>query len=502
MKKIRTRIAPSPTGDPHVGTAYIALFNYAFAKSQNGEFFIRIEDTDRKRYTNESENRIFEALRWLNFEFDNLSHSNSYPEINKPVVWPADSNHNPFDGQGIHYIRQSDRLNLYKYYAELLVHENKAYKCYCSNERIEQLAKDNLEKWKLENENHLPNSVPPFVSIYHEQCIKSDNSPNFVIRLKSSNSGPNNGEISFNDGLRGIITSNTYLRDPILIKSDGYPTYHLASVIDDHFMEISHIIRGEEWISSTPIHRELYEAFGWELPEFYHLSLLRNSDRSKLSKRHNPTSILYYRDLGILPETLLNYLGTLGFSFGKERFSTNEMIENFSWDKVSVNGPVFDVDKLKSFSKDDIKNMDFNDLDERAEDFIFDQEKFTKIFDLAKTRVSTLGEIIPLMSFCFGELPIYDQEDFDNITKTVYENVLIIDLITLLLKEIESIPFDSYESTIKNYFKKLNLKPKDYYPLLNMIISGKRSCPPVFEIMKIIGKDITLRRFRHFLKLI
>lgn len=468
MKNVRTRIAPSPTGDPHVGTAYIALFNYVFAASQSGEFCVRIEDTDRKRCTNESEDRIFEALKWLELPVYNCT--DAYPGVNKINVWPPDSNFNPFDCQGIYYIKQSDRLDLYKTYAELLVNNDKAYKCYCSKERLEQLTKEN-----------------PY-NLYHENCELSSDSPSFVIRLKSSNN-----EISFKDGLRGIISSNTYLRDPILLKSDGYPTYHLSSVIDDHFMEITHIIRGEEWISSTPIHIELYNAFDWELPEFYHLSLLRNEDKSKLSKRKNPTSILYYKELGILPETFLNYLGTLGFNFGKERFSVNEMIENFSWDKVSINGPVFDINKLKAFSAADIKEMDF----ENAQDIVLSEDKFEKIFELAKTRVSTLGEIIPLMNYCFGDLINWDRDALD----LIYENFNKGD-VDRFLKELGDQSFTNYETFTKDYFANLNIKPKQYYILLNTLISGHRSCPPVFEIMKIIGKDITLNRIRHFVNTI
>lgn len=449
MTKIRTRIAPSPTGDPHVGLAYIALFNYVFAKANGGECYIRIEDTDQKRCTKESENRIFEALNWLELDFSKL---NNFA------------------------LRQSSRLDIYKKYAEVLLAENKAYKCYCSKERLEQLATDN-----------------PY-DLYHKCLPNTDSEENFVIRLKSSNL-----EISFNDGLRGNITSNTYLRDPILLKSDGYPTYHLASVVDDHLMEITHVIRGEEWISSTPIHIELYAAFGWTEPEFYHLSLLRNPDKTKLSKRKNPTSILYYRDIGILSETFLNYLGTLGFNFGKERFSIDEMIEHFSWGNVSVNGPVFDIDKLKAFNANDIKKLNPSE----AYSLLFCNGKFLKIFELAKTRVSTLSEIIPLMSYCFGELPKFNERDFEDFNKAFdFSEKIGKGVLEGLLKEIETDPIELYETKIKNYFSAIGLGPKEYFPILNTIISGSRSCPPVFEIMKIIGKDITLRRIRHFIEII
>lgn len=454
MTKIRTRIAPSPTGDPHVGLAYIALFNYVFAKANEGECYIRIEDTDQKRCTKESENRIFEALNWLELDFSKL---NNFA------------------------LRQSSRLDIYKKYAEVLLAENKAYKCYCS-------------KGQSEHEQARINGGSDGTYNLFHKCLTSEISETFVIRLKSKD-----GEISFNDGLRGKITSNTYLRDPVLLKSDGYPTYHLASVVDDYLMEITHVIRGEEWISSTPIHIELYAAFGWNEPEFYHLSLLRNPDKTKLSKRKNPTSILYYRDIGILSETFLNYLGTLGFNFGKERFSIDEMIEHFSWDKVSVNGPVFDIDKLKAFNANDIKKLNPSD----AHSLLFCNGKFLKIFELAKTRVSTLSEIIPLMSYCFGELPKFNERDFEDFNKIFdFSEKIDKDVLEGLLKEIETDPIELYESKIKNYFTAIGLGPKEYFPILNTIISGSRSCPPVFEIMKIIGKDITLRRIKYFIEII
>lgn len=407
--KVRTRIAPSPTGDPHVGTAYIALFNYAFAKNQGGEFICRIEDTDQQRSKPWFEKSLFEAFDWLGFTFDDVE-------------------------------KQSLRLEAYQTYMQLLFDKGMAYV------------------------------------------------DNGAVRLKSS------GEpIVVNDGLRGNITFEDYQKDPVLIKSDGWPTYHFANVIDDHLMEITHVIRGEEWIVSTPIHLELYRAFEWEPPKFYHLSLLRNPDRSKLSKRKNPTSILYYRDLGYLPEVLLRYLGTLGFSTpgGKEIDSVDEMIELFDWSRVSINGPVFDIDKLKAFNKEALTNKDFS-FDTNVDIQTIISRKFAKVWALAAPRITTVEEVITEFRYCFGEEVKFD----------VAEIGLGREILETFLKELESSDFTQISEITKAFFQSQGIKPKDWYPTLNVIITGKRSCPPVFDVMQIIGKEITKRRIKRAIEML
>ncbi|MDD4737545.1 MAG: glutamate--tRNA ligase, partial [Kiritimatiellae bacterium] len=319
---VRTRIAPSPTGAPHIGTAYIALFNYAFAKKHGGQFILRIEDTDQTRCTAESERDIFDALRWAGLSWD------EGPDVGGP--------YGPY--------RQSERTQMYREHAEILVEKGAAYPCFCTTERLNELRKQQTEaKQMLGYDGHC-------ASIPHEEAQRRiEAGEPHVIRMRV----PEEGDCVVQDRLRGEIRIPWAQVDhQVLVKTDGFPTYHLANVVDDHLMGITHVIRGEEWISSTPKHVRLYELFGWEAPEFVHLSLLRNPDKSKLSKRKNPTSILYYRRAGIMPEALLNYLGQLAYSMsdGREEFSLEDLCSTFELDRVSLGGPIFDLGKLKNFN--------------------------------------------------------------------------------------------------------------------------------------------------------
>jgi len=307
---VRVRIAPSPTGDPHVGTAYIALFNYAFARKHGGQFVLRVEDTDQERSSRSSEVAIFEALRWLGLQWD------EGPDVGGPF--------GPY--------RQSERTSIYREHADVLLAKGAVYRCFCQRARGAGTYDRRCRGLSAE-----------------EAKRRADAGEPHVLRLMV----PLDGETIVHDGLRGDVSfRNETIDDQILLKSDGFPTYHLANVVDDRLMGITHVIRGEEWLISTPKHVLLYDAFGWKPPEFHHLGLLRNEDRSKLSKRKNPVSVFHYRDLGYMPETFLNFLGTLGFSMGedRERFTLQEMIDAFEWGKVKVGGPVFDPRKLYAFS--------------------------------------------------------------------------------------------------------------------------------------------------------
>jgi glutamyl-tRNA synthetase len=297
----RVRIAPSPTGDPHVGTAYIALFNYVFARKFGGTFILRIEDTDQERYTAGSEAAIFEALHWLGLQWD------EGPDVGGP--------RGPY--------RQSERLPLYREQVAVLLAKGEAYRCFCSRERLDEVRKQQIadKSPKLGYDGHCRALDPT------EAAGRAAAGEAHVVRLRVPE-----GVTPVVDHLRGaepIVFENSQIDDQVLLKSDGFPTYHLANVVDDHFMGITHVIRGEEWITSTPKHVLLYRAFGWEPPAFYHLGLLRNADKSKLSKRKNPVSVFHYRDLGYLPETMLNFMANLGFSMGAEveRFTVEQMIE-------------------------------------------------------------------------------------------------------------------------------------------------------------------------------
>src|SRR6185436_11240696 len=317
-KPIRVRIAPSPTGDPHVGTAYVALFNYAFARKHGGQFILRIEDTDRERSSMASEAMIFEALHWLGLEWD------EGPDKGGP--------HAPY--------RQSERSAIYREHAAELVKRGAAYPCFCSRERLDALREEQKAKKKNFGYDGHCRSIGLTEAARRQQAGEAH-----VIRLAM----PREGQSVVHDLLRGDVTiDNAQVDDQVLLKSDGFPTYHLANVVDDHLMGITHVIRAEEWISSTPKHVELYDAFGWTAPEFIHMPLLRNADKSKISKRKNPVSLDYYADAGILPEAMLNFLGLMGWSFGgdREKFTLAEMLAAFDISRVRLGEPVFDLEKL------------------------------------------------------------------------------------------------------------------------------------------------------------
>src|SRR5882724_3613484 len=326
---VRTRIPPSPTGqDIHIGNVYTALINFAVAKNHKGKFIIRIEDTDRTRFQEGSEEKILSSLKAFGLKYD------EGPDIGGPFA--------PY--------RQSERLPIYKKYAKKLIEKGVAYYCFCTKERLTKLREEQIAQKKTPKYDKFCKGIKN-----QESRMKAGEL--YVVRLDI----PENKIISFTDLIHGEIAINSNeVDDQVLLKSDGYPTYHLGVVIDDHLMEITHVIRAEEWISSTPKHVLLYQAFGWEPPLFLHMPLLRNQDKSKISKRKNPVSINYYRDIGILPHALLNFLGLMGWSFGgdREKFTLAEMVSVFSWDRVSLGGPVFNLEKLQWLNEQYLHELD------------------------------------------------------------------------------------------------------------------------------------------------
>ncbi|MEL0288857.1 MAG: glutamate--tRNA ligase, partial [Gammaproteobacteria bacterium] len=315
---VRTRVAPSPTGDPHVGTAYMALFSYCFAKQHGGEFVLRIEDTDAARSTAASEKKILDSLKWLGLDWD------EGPDVGGPC--------GPY--------RQSERLEIYRSHVDQLLSQGDAFHCFCSAEDLDAMRKEQMAAGQTARYDGRCASLTDA-----EVSAKLDAGEPSVVRMKV----PGEGACQFDDQLRGSISIDWSQVDmQVLLKGDGFPTYHLAVVVDDHLMGITHIIRGEEWINSAPKHQLLYQYFGWEMPELIHMPLLRNPDKSKLSKRKNPTSISFYKDMGYLPEAMLNYLGMLGWSMPneEEKFSLDEMVAAFDIQRISMGAPVFDVEKL------------------------------------------------------------------------------------------------------------------------------------------------------------
>ena len=319
---VRVRIAPSPTGDPHVGTAYIGLINYCFAKKHGGKFILRIEDTDQSRCTDASAQAIYASLKWLGLPYD------EGPDVG--------GDHGPYV--------QSERvkLGLYRRYAEQLVAQGDAYYCFCTARELEAMK----ARQRAANEPIMYDRRHRGLDLAEAQARIAAGDP-YVVRMKA----PTEGEFVYKDRLRkqAVVKAWKEIDDQVLLKSDGWPTYHLAAVVDDHLMGITHVIRAEEWLNSLPKHIWLNQKLGFTPPEYVHVGLLRNADKSKISKRKNPTNLMWYKAQGYLPEALVNFLATLGHSLadGREKFPLADLIKDFDIDRINVAGPVFDLQKLK-----------------------------------------------------------------------------------------------------------------------------------------------------------
>jgi glutamyl-tRNA synthetase len=466
-QKIRTRIAPSPTGDPHVGTAYQALFNYAFARGQGGQFVLRIEDTDRARSTAEHEQAIIESLRWLGLQWD------EGPDVGGP--------HAPY--------RQSERLKIYQQHVDRLIGEGHAYRCFCTRERLETMrSRQGADTGYDRHCRDIPRD---------ESDRRAAAGESFVVRMKT----PLEGECAWQDLLRGEIRREWALvDDQIILKSDGFPTYHLAVVVDDHLMEISHIIRGEEWINSVPKHVRLYEYFGWERPVFCHLPLLRNRDKSKLSKRKNPTSLRYYRRAGFLPEALLNYLGLMGWAMpdGEEKFSLDEMCRQLKLDKISLGGPVFDVDKLRWLNGRYIRE-DYTPeaLQEKLEEWALSREAIGRIVPLVQPRLETLGDWGRLTDAFFIDQVTVDPQKLQMKGRTPQELAGILQMLVWRLEGQGDFSAAALESLFREISEKLGVKLRDLTGPCFVALSGRPVWTPLFGSMEILGSDMVRMRLRQ-----
>ena len=468
---VRVRIAPSPTGDPHVGTGYIALFNYAFAKQKGGKFILRIEDTDQKRSTPESEQAILDAIDWLGINWDE----------------------GPNKGGPKGPYRQSERTEIYREHAQILLESGGAYKCVCTSERLEALRKEQMaNKASFLGYDGRCRERP--ASEIEEEISKG---ASFVVRLKTPASGTSN----FSDTLRGDIAINwEEIDDQVLVKSDGFPTYHLANVVDDHLMEITHVIRGEEWISSTPKHVHLYKSFGWQAPEFVHLPLLRNQDKSKVSKRKNPVSISYYKQAGFLPEVFINFLGMMAFTFadGREVFTLSDFVENFDLKRISLGGPVFEQQKLlwlngrylrEKRSASEYKNYIIEQL--------FNDEYLSKVTELVQPRVEKSEDFIDYAGFFFAAT-----------VPTEVEKLVIKDLSKKkstkryeeLVERVDGL-YDFSPENIKillnSFCEQKDLRARDVFMNVRLMVTGRKSSPDLFETMSVLGRERCRQRMRH-----
>ena len=472
---VRTRIAPSPTGDPHVGTAYVALFNYCFARKAGGKFILRIEDTDQVRSTKQSQDAILRSLQWLGLEWD------EGPDVPGP--------HGPY--------QHSQRSAIYREYPDQLLKKGHAFLCFCTQERLATV-----------RESQQRGGVRPG---YDGHCMSlsaseidqnlKDTVP-FVVRMKI----PESGLCVIEDMLRGKIEIAWETVDmQVLLKQDGLPTYHLANVVDDHLMEITHVIRGEEWISSTPKHVLLYQYFDWQLPVFCHLPLLRNPDKSKLSKRKNPTSLLYYERMGYLSEALLNYLGLMAWSMpnAEEKFSLKEMVENFDLERISLGGPVFDIKKLSWLNGRWLRET-FSDemFAERVTEWALNRDYLMPIAALTKSRISVLSDLGPLTSFFFsGDINIKasDLED-----KKMSLEVVATALVQAQDK-LDALPAwdkDAIAALFKEQSEVLDIKLRDFLRPFYVAIAGSTTSTPLFDSMQILGRDLCRSRLRNAIEVL
>jgi len=470
---VRTRIAPSPTGDPHVGTAYIALFNLCFARQHGGEFILRIEDTDQVRSTKESEQAIFDSLRWLGLDWA------EGPDVG--------GEYGPY--------RQSERGEIYQQYAEQLVEQGHAFYCYRTPDELNDLREARRAQGGFTalkpSELKLPSD--------EIEKRKAADMP-YVIRM---NVPEDDGPCPIEDMLRGTVELDWGQVDAqILMKSDGMPTYHLANVVDDHLMKITHVIRGEEWINSAPKHQLLYQYFGWEMPVLCHLPLLRNTDKSKLSKRKNPTSILYYERMGFLPEALTNYLGRMGWSMPDERekFTLDEMIKEFDINRVSLGGPVFDVEKLTWLNGLWLREeLSIEQIAERLKAWAFNTENMLKILPHAQKRMDTLSDFAPLTAFLASGNLNADKAAYGALKLDEDQLKQVLQFALWRMEALRDWNRDNIFNELKTLADSMEIKIKDFLAPLFLAISGSTSSFSVMDAMELLGPDMSRARIRYAL---
>ncbi|NGX42395.1 MAG: Glutamate--tRNA ligase [Chlamydiae bacterium] len=466
---VRVRIAPSPTGDPHVGTAYIAAFNLIFAQHHGGKFILRIEDTDRTRSRPEFEQNIYKALEWCGIHWD------EGPNIG--------GDYGPY--------RQSERLHLYKEHCQKLLDEENAYKCFCTSEELAEMRQVLAKRGGRQGYDRRCRNLSP-----EEIREKEEQGLSWVVRLKA----PLTGECIYTDAIKGRISFPWKdIDDQILLKSDGYPTYHLANVVDDHLMEITHVIRGDEWISSTPKHLLLYDYFGWKAPTFMHMPLLLGTDGKKLSKRRNPTSIFFYRNSGYLPEAFMNFITLMGYSMPGDReiYPFEEIIKEFDDKRIGVSGAVFDLKKLEWLNQQYIiKNIPENHLWERLKDWRFNDEYMAKLMPLCHSRIKTFGDFMDLCDFFFINHLKYSDDIFLGKKLSKQQAAFILQGMIWKLEESGNWKSSGVQQASKDVAEFFGTNHKKcVMPVLFASLMGKNQGPPLFDSAEILGKDITRTRF-------
>ncbi|MDO8735417.1 MAG: glutamate--tRNA ligase [Elusimicrobiota bacterium] len=462
---VRVRFAPSPTGFLHIGGLRTALYNYLFAKHNDGKFLIRVEDTDRTRMVSGAIEKLFEILKWCGLNYDE-----------EPVI-------------------QSERLDIYKKYVKELLEKDSAYRCFCTSERLEEMRKLQIAKKQPPKYDGL------CLKLSKDDSEKLSKEKPFTVRMKMPQD-----EIKFVDIIRGEIKFHgSLIDDQIILKSDGYPTYHLANVVDDHLMEISHVIRGEEWLSSTPKHVILYRYFGWTPPQFAHLPLLLNPDKSKLSKRQSDVAVEDYREKGYLHEALLNYIALLGWSTedSQQIFEINELIKKFSLERCGKSGAIFDAQKLLWMNGEYIRKMPVEELTRRSIPFLqkagFDTKDFEflkKCVSLEHDKIKLLSDVPHLIDFFLKNDIIYDEKAVNKVLKKDGVNKILTEIADIYSK-IENFTAKTIEIETRKYADVNLLKTSQIFHPVRVAVSGRAEGPSLFEMIELLGKDRVLSRLRN-----
>ncbi|XWX05387.1 glutamate--tRNA ligase [Aggregatilineales bacterium SYSU G02658] len=487
MTVVRTRFAPSPTGSLHIGGLRTALFNWLLARAHNGQFILRIEDTDQKRFDPTALQTLTEALRWAGLQWD------EGPEVGGP--------YGPYV--------QSERLHHYQQWAQWLVDNDKAYKCFCTPERLEQVNKEKQARKEPPGYDRFCRSLTP-----EQVAAKEAAGEKYVIRFKA----PLEGQTVVHDLIRGETTfENSTLQDMVLLKSDGFPTYHLAVVVDDYLMQISHVLRAVEWFPSFPLHVQIWQAFGWPLPHFAHLPVMLNPNgKGKMSKRNPPRDekgniipvfVHDYMKQGILPEAMINFLTNIGWNFGDERdiFTVEETLQRFRIEDVNPANSAFPYPKLEWTNAQYIRALPAETLAQHLKPFLLeaglavDDERLLKLAPVVQTRITRLADVVPLAGFIFADPAAFQPAPAEKIIQKKMDAASSVAILEKSLALIDTLPsFDT--NTLLEAFSAVTtewgVNNSQLFGVLRVAVSGQTVSTPTFETMELLGREESVRRIQ------
>ncbi|MBN2795007.1 MAG: glutamate--tRNA ligase [Clostridia bacterium] len=484
---VRVRFAPSPTGYVHLGSLRTALYDYMFAKKQGGSYVLRIEDTDQTRLVDDAIDNLIQAFEWADIMHDEGPFMENGKLVQRGDYGP--------------YI-QSERLDTYRPYVDQLLASGHAYYCFCSKERLDEVREANKAKGIISGYDGHCRNIP-----YEEAKKRAEAGESYVVRLKM----PEDRELVFEDMVRGTVKMNTNdSDDQVLLKADGFPTYHMAVVVDDHLMGITHMIRGEEWLPSTPKQILLYEALGWEMPKIAHLSNILNTEKKKLSKRHDSVAVEDFRKKGYLPEALINFLALVGWSpEGEDEIMTlEEMTEKFSFDRVSKSGGVFDIQKLNWMNNQYIKNADPDRLAKLAVPYLieagyFNEDGVEGHLDWVKRIVQLVKEHLEYMAQVTDHFPLFVGDEVKITDDSALEMIrmdhveTLVDALIKTFNAAESFSAEDVKAMFKEVQKETGIKGKNLFMCTRIAVTGQEHGPDLMETIAILGKETVIKRMKY-----